>query len=47
MTSFSTLVFLNLALPFITQQARIRRETNPVSLALNTVDNIVINDKEF
>jgi len=47
MTSFSTLVFLNPALPFITKQARIRRDIHPVSLVVNTVDNIVINDKEF
>jgi len=31
----------------ITQQARIRRDIHPVSLAVNTVDNVVINDKEF
>jgi hypothetical protein len=45
--SFSTLAFLNPAFPFIAQQAPIRRETHPVSLAVNTDDNIVINDKEL
>jgi hypothetical protein len=47
MTSFSTLAFLNPAFLFIIQKARIRRDIHPMSLAANTVENIVINDKEF